>query len=379
MRGERASAGPLEEIAAHPGGPALVLGGSGCGRSESIARRFVHLAEGELPAAQIAVLTYGPAARVALRARIEALLRGPYEELWIETWEGFAERLLRDYALEAGIDPFFEVVGPADRLAILIERLDDLPLRRHEIRGNAAGLLARLLERIDVLKAEGVGPADIRDLARAAERGAGGRAERESALRELEFADLFERHDALLRERDAIDEPELVLELGRLLSRRADVSAAIGDRFPQLMIDELEDAGASSCGLIPLLAPHGNALAVADPDQGLAAFRAFGEAAPARFLATYPDAERFELREPLRGAAGPSRVCAAISGLLPEGYGERPRTAAPERPEAITDPDSVRLWRCANERAQAQAVAREVERLLAAVPCRLFFGLFLVF
>ncbi len=349
----------------HDDGPALVLAHSGAGRSEAIARRFARLADGQLGAEQIAVLAHGPAAHGHLRSRIEVLLQGPYEELWIETWEGFAGRLLRDYALEAGVDPFFEVVAPADRLAILLERLDDLPLRRHEIRGNPAGLLARLLERMDVLKAEGVGPSELRDFARAAERGASGRADREAASRELEFADLFERHDAILRERGVIDEPELILELGRMLSRRLDVGEAIGRRFPQLMIDELEDAGTARCGLISMLAPHGNVLAACDPDQGLHAFRAYGEAGAARFLRTYPEATRFELSSPRRGAAGPAAVCAAISGLLPAGYDGR----GPVPPTAVDDPDSVRLWRCANERAQAQAVAREIAHLLASGEC----------
>src|SRR5204863_330870 len=80
-----------------------------------------------------------------------------YEELWIGTWEEIGERLLRDYAAEAGLDPFVETVGPADRLAMLLDRFEELPLRRHEIRGNPAGLLARLLRRIDALKAEAVG------------------------------------------------------------------------------------------------------------------------------------------------------------------------------------------------------------------------------
>ena len=46
------------------------------------------------------------------------------------------------------------------------------PLRRHEIRGNPAGLLARLLRRIDVLKAEAVAPAALREWAVALERAA---------------------------------------------------------------------------------------------------------------------------------------------------------------------------------------------------------------
>ena len=86
---------------------------------------------------------------------------------------------------------------------MLLDRVSDLPLRRHEIRGNPAGLLARLLERIDTLKAEA-------ERRRAA--AVGGRAEREAAgegdaraRRELEFADLYERHDRILTEAGSLD------------------------------------------------------------------------------------------------------------------------------------------------------------------------------
>ena len=39
---------------------------------------------------------------------------------------------------------------------MLLDRIDELPLRRHEIRGNPAGLLARIVDRIDALKSAGV-------------------------------------------------------------------------------------------------------------------------------------------------------------------------------------------------------------------------------
>ncbi len=291
-------AADFDAAVAHRGGAALVLGVAGSGRTEVIARRFVGLVDDGVPGERIAVLAQGPATRTRLRDRIETLLDRPFEELRVHTWEELAEKLLRDYALEAGLDPFFEVVGPADRLAVMLDSLDELPLRRHEIRGNPAGLLARLLERIDVLKTEGIGSAELRERARAAERGAGGRAERETALRELEFADLFERHDAILLARGAIDEPELILELGRLLSRRPDVSLAIGDRFRELMVDELEDAGPARSALLPLIAPHEGVLATCDPAQGLGAFRVWGEAGAARFRAAYPAAGEFTLDRP---------------------------------------------------------------------------------
>jgi DNA helicase-2/ATP-dependent DNA helicase PcrA len=330
----------FEAAVAHRGGAALVLGVAGSGRTELIARRYASLVDDGLPTGHIGVLAQDPATRAHLRDRIETLLDGPYEELNVHTWEELAEKLLRSYALEGGIDPFFEVVGPADRLAILLERIDELPLRRHEIRGNPAGLLARLLERIDALKEAGIGPAELRDHARAAERGGGDRAAREAALRELEFADLFERHDSILLERGAVDEPELILELGRLLERRPDISLAIGDRFRVLMIDELEDTSPARSALLALLAPHEQVLATCDPRQGLGAFRGWGEGAVARFRAVYPAANEFLLAEPVRGAAGPARAAAAVAATAPSEYeGGEPGTG---------EVTGVSLWRCAN-------------------------------
>ncbi len=81
------------------------------------------------------------------------MLRSPYEELWIGTWSAICERLLRAHSTAAGLNPFFDVLGPAERLAMMLDHLDELPLRNHEIRGNPAGLLARLLAQIDELKA----------------------------------------------------------------------------------------------------------------------------------------------------------------------------------------------------------------------------------
>ena len=129
---------------------------------------------------------------------------------------------MREHAEAAGLDPFFDVLGPAERLAMLLDRLDQLPLRRHEIRGNPAGLLARLLARIDALKAADR-PDQAREPAREKERAAGDEATREEAERELEFAELFTAHDRILAAAGSLDRGDVFLALDCLLAERADV------------------------------------------------------------------------------------------------------------------------------------------------------------
>ncbi|HET6830480.1 MAG TPA: ATP-dependent DNA helicase [Solirubrobacterales bacterium] len=363
---EAATGDGFTRVLALDAGPALIGGVAGSGRTELLARKAAALCASGTAPDRLLLLTRAAANRAHLRERVAALLDGSSEDAAIETWTGIGERLLREHALEAGIDPFFEVAGPADRLALLLDRLDELPLRRHEIRGNPAGLLAGLLERIDALKRAGIGPADLRDRARAAERGAAGSSDRDAALRELEFSELFDRHDAIMLELGMLDEGELVLELGRLLSRHPELSAALGARYEWLLVDELEDAGAPQVACLPLLAPHGNVIAACDPDQGLGAERGYGEAAALAFRERFPAAELIGLGPSRRSGGAAARALATAAAQVPGSYRRSLPAAVPAAADTAAADVAVRFWRCANERAEAQAVAREIEHALAS-------------
>jgi DNA helicase-2/ATP-dependent DNA helicase PcrA len=344
----------------HQQGALLVLGAAGTGRSEVIARRVARLAADGDPE-RILVLTRSTAAAGALRDRVEALLTNPAADLWIGTYAAIGERLLRDYAVEAGLDPFFEPVGAADRLAMLLDRVDDLPLRRHEIRGNPAGLLARLLARIDVLKSEGVSASALRSHEAERERDASSEAERERALRELEFADLYERHDRILRDTGSLDAGDLVLELARVLRDRADVREQLAERFEHVMADEFEDAGRAHRVLLDRLAmARGNLLVACDDDEAIRRYRGAAFSGVSCFREAHPDGGEIALDVCFRGGVDFVDAAAAVTASVPDRL-EKPRRAAAEEGEGV-----VRFWRCRNERAQAQAVGREIEHLLAA-------------
>src|SRR4051794_19127701 len=350
-------------VVEHGPGAMLVVGAAGSGRSEALAARLARLAATGTAPERVMVLTRSRAAATGLRARAAALIELPYEELWISTYEVLAERLLREHALEAGLDPFFATVRAADRLAMLLDRLDDLSLRRHEIRGNPAGLLARLLRRIDALKAERGRPGRLRDWAEEGQREAKGVAERERAQREREFADLYASHDRVLRDCGSLDAGDLVIELERLLGERADVRRALSERFPFVVVDELEDAGAAHRALVEaLVAEHGNLLCGCDLGQSIRRpSLAVRDPVPS-FRDSHPDAEQVLLDRPLRFGPSIARAAGAVSALA----GESSAGAGDEAPGQDPEEARVRFWRCSGERAQAQAAAREIEHLLAA-------------
>jgi superfamily I DNA/RNA helicase/RecB family exonuclease len=284
-----ALAEPQERAIRHRDGPLLLIGEAGTGKSEVLARRFADLVEEGTRPERILVLATTRATAGRLRSRVEQLLDRPLEELWIGTWETLGERLLRDHATAAGLDPMFGVLGRAERLALLLDRIEELPLRHQQIRGNPSGLLARLIEQIDELKS-GAEPGDP------------------------ELIELAAAHDRILASACSLDRNDVYLTLSKLLEERPDVRASLAHRFEHLMVDELEDTTpAQRRVLFELKKEHGNHVYAED---------------------TPPPSDRTR----------------------------RPETLVLDR--VFRDPPA-RFWSCSNERAQAQAVAREAEHLIA--------------
>ena len=167
----------------HPGGPLLIVAGAGTGKTRTLTRRFAWLVEQGVPADEVLALTFSVAGRGgdarAAGGADRVALRGAC------TWPPStpsARACSRTRRWRPGVDPFFTPVTPADRLALLLERQGELTIRRHEIRGNPAPLLASFVARIDRLKDELVTAEEYRTLRRGA-RGARGRAGRRRGAR----------------------------------------------------------------------------------------------------------------------------------------------------------------------------------------------------
>jgi DNA helicase II / ATP-dependent DNA helicase PcrA len=260
----------------HGEGSLLLQGAAGTGKTEALARRFARLVEEEVAPERILVLASHRATAQRLRQRVETLLPGAYEELWIGTWDQLGERLLRAHSTAAGLDPFFDVLGPAERLAILLDRIDDLPLRNQEIRGNPAGLLARLLAQVDELKAGTEPP-------------------------EPELAEFCAAHDRILAESGNLDRGDVFLTLNKLLHDQPRVATEIATRFAYVMVDEYEDTTSAQRAVLASLATENPNHLYA---EGASPVGGVGEAG-SRTVLTRPQAPPTLRQDPQPGGLNP--------------------------------------------------------------------------
>ncbi|HET6869459.1 MAG TPA: ATP-dependent DNA helicase [Solirubrobacteraceae bacterium] len=312
--------------------PLLLLGAAGTGKTRTIEARFGGLVERGCRPERMLFLTPSTARADASRARLEQGLSHGYDELFVLTAVELAAFLLN--AAGPGVDLLEPVLGPAERFSMLLDGIDRLSLERHDFGGSAHALLAGFIRRIDRLKAHLVGAEEYAQWAsRLAESGsdAGGG----DAAVEQEFAAVYRVHEQLLAEAGARDAGDLIRDALKVVHARG----GAGRPFEHVLVDDAHDFDLASATLARAVA--GSCLTVAaDPVLG------FG-GSPLR----EPEAEVLTLGVSLRVPRRIIRAAGAVVGL--------------GSVEPAAGEGEVAFWRCANERAQAQAVAADIERLVA--------------
>ena len=323
-----------ETLITHSGGALLVLGAAGSGKTRLILDRYRWLVERGTSPERIALLTPSAARADAARAALEAELQGGYSELLVCTPAQLAATVLRRGGSRP--DLLDMTLSPGDRLAMLAERIDELPLQHHDFGGNSGALLGSFVRRIDRLKAELIGAEEFASWAAQWDN-----------LREREFAAIFGAHERMVRELGACDEGDLVRTAIRLIAAQAPGRQL----FEQMLIDDAQELDLAPATLAAAVA--GSALTAAgDPRAALRRFRGAGAAAAGRFRhAGNADRAAAQLASQhcgsrVRGIGGCARRRTALD-----------RATAPSRLDGgRADPDgAVEFWRCESERAQAQA------------------------
>ncbi len=303
-----------------------MLGPAGSGKTRLIAERFGALVQSGVAVERIAVAAPSAARAASLRTLLESSLTQGYEQLFVGSPVELAVLIL-------GGESEPTLLGAGERLAMLLERIDELSLQHHDFGGSASALLGRFVRRIDRLKSESIGAAEFEDWASGLEHGP-------EAAAEQEFAAVYSAHEQLLIRAGARDEGDLVRDALRF-------ARSLPGRFDHALVDDAQELGFTGACLLEALGTSGLTVA-GDPHAALLRLRAAGAERMRGFAAS----EKARVVRLCESRRCPDRVFGAARVAL----GER---------EAQGDAGVLTFWRCANRRAQAQGVASDIERLIA--------------
>jgi len=337
----------------HFQGPALVLAGAGSGKTRTVVHRIAYLmAEHGVYPQQILAVTFTNKAAGELKERVAALIGEPARDLWVATFHSACLRVLRSYGERIGLQPGFGIYDDADQLDLLKELLQ-------QVQGLKDANPRALRGVIDRAKSHLWSP---QQLATEGEQAFG----RIVAGVPLEHVvEVYERYQARLERANAVDFNDILGRTVELFEAHPDVLERVQQRAVFIHVDEYQDTNQAQYRLTHLLADtYRNLMVVGDPDQSIYAFRGADVRNILDFQRDYEDAAVYRLELNYRSVGSVLEVANAV---ILHNQGRLEKNLRPIKGAGA----KVRLYRAADHRAEADFVARTVERLVAERDLRL--------
>lgn len=290
---------PQREAVVHGEGPLLIVAGAGTGKTTVLTRRIAHLiASKRCQPEQILALTFTEKAALEMSERVDQLIPYGYAETRISTFHAFGDQVLRESALELGLDPRFRVMTVPEQIIFLKERLFALPLERFRPLGDPTRHLGHLLALVSRAKDEDVSPEDYAAWAESSWQAAAGEPERDEAARHRELAAFYAAYERLLAEAGVADFGDQIRRALELLRTRPAVRRRLQERYRYLIVDEFQDTNHAQLELLRVLAGEAaNLTVVGDDDQAIYRWRGAASANLLAFRSLFPGARQVVLVE----------------------------------------------------------------------------------
>jgi DNA helicase-2/ATP-dependent DNA helicase PcrA len=232
---------------------ALILAGAGSGKTRVLTTRIAWLmSTGQVGPQGILAVTFTNKAAREMTARLSALVPINTRGMWIGTFHGLCNRLLRAHYRDAGLPQSFQILDSADQLAMVKRLLKNLNVDDEKYPPR------ELCQFINAHKEQGV---------RAAQ------AEAYDNYTQKRVA-LYAEYEAQCNREGVVDFAELLLRCYELLQRNEPLRQHYQARFRYILVDEVQDTNKLQYAWLQLIAADGAKIfAVGDDDQSIYAFR----------------------------------------------------------------------------------------------------------
>jgi DNA helicase-2/ATP-dependent DNA helicase PcrA len=355
ISGAPSAASPLlahlnpEQLAAVtlPAGHALILAGAGSGKTRVLTTRIAWLLNnGYATPGGILAVTFTNKAAKEMVARLSAMLPINVRGMWIGTFHGLCNRLLRAHHQAAGLPQSFQILDTQDQLSA-VKRLckqfnmDDERFPPKQLQYFIAGC-----------KEEGMRPGDVPVAAHDVD-----------GRKKVEFYQLYEEQ---CQREGVVDFGELMLRSYELLRDNDPIRVHYQRRFAHILVDEFQDTNKLQYAWLKQLAgdevngrfeARGSVIAVGDDDQSIYAFRGARVGNMADFVREFDVQRQIKLEQNYRSY---SNILDAANQLISHNTGRLGKNLRTEQGPG----EPVRVYEASSDLMEARWMVEEIRNLV---------------
>ena len=321
-----------------PARPALILAGAGSGKTRVLTTRIAWLVQtGQISPGGVMAVTFTNKAAREMLTRLSTMLPVNVRGMWIGTFHGLCNRLLRAHWKLAGLPQTFQILDAQDTLAAVKRVIKALQLDEERYVPKQVSWF------IAGSKEDGLRPNDVEA--------------RDEHTRRL--VQVYQAYEDQCQREGVVDFAELLLRSYELLRDHEPVREHYRRRFRHLLVDEFQDTNRLQYRWLQMFAPPGTdqgVFAVGDDDQSIYAFRGARVGNMADFEREYRVSQVIRLERNYRSAG---HILDAANELISRNerrLGKTLRTdAGPGEP--------VRVHEATSDYAEAQWMLEEVQQL----------------
>ena len=319
-----------------PPAHALILAGAGSGKTRVLTTRIAWLiSTGQVSPPGVLAVTFTNKAAKEMQTRLAAMLPINVRGMWIGTFHGLCNRLLRAHYRDAGLPQLFQILDSADQQASVKRLLKSLNVDDEKFPPR------ELCHFINAQKEQGLRAAAVEAYDDWARKRIG----------------LYEAYEAQCQREGVVDFAELLLRSYELLERNEPLRRHYQERFRHILVDEFQDTNKLQYRWLKLLAGGGASLfCVGDDDQSIYAFRGADVGNMADFEREFKVANLIRLEQNYRSEGNILDAANAIIKNNPTRLGKNLWTEAGSG-------EPIRIYESYSDGDEARWIVEEVKAL----------------
>ena len=320
-------------------GPLLIMAGAGSGKTRVLTHRIAYLmVEKYVNPYNILAITFTNKAAREMRERIQRMMGGTADQVWISTFHSMCVRILRRDIDRIGFNRNFTILDTSDQLSVIKQILKDKNIdpKKYDPRSLLGSISSAKNELIDTEEY----------------------AKNTSGYYENTVSEVYTEFQKRLRKNQALDFDDLIMKTIQLFTRVPEVLEYYQRKFQYIHVDEYQDTNRAQYMLVKLLASRfQNICVVGDSDQSIYRWRGADIANILSFEKDYPRAEVILLEQNYRST---KRILEAANKVIANNAGRKDKNLWTENSEG----NKIDYFRGDSEQGEAQFVVGKMKELI---------------